>query len=206
LKPANLIVRPDGRIALVDFGSARASEKGATHGATVTGTFGYAPLEQLGGSADERSDLYGLGATLIHAITGIPPGELLTPGFAIDFREHAQVSAQLRDFLAALVAPRASERPASAALAAGLLRSQAPPHRPRRAFADLSVNAAPMPADGVFKLIWIVSELDWPKLAWIGCKVAAVAFLELCAISAGALAYELSSGRLTAYNLFHLLD
>ncbi|HVE86995.1 MAG TPA: serine/threonine-protein kinase, partial [Myxococcales bacterium] len=50
VKPANLIRRPDGSVALVDFGSARLLPRGATHRATLVGTFGYMPLEQMGGT------------------------------------------------------------------------------------------------------------------------------------------------------------
>ena len=48
-----------------------------THGSTLVGTFGYMPPEQLGGTVDRTSDLYALGATLLHALTGRPPGDWL---------------------------------------------------------------------------------------------------------------------------------
>src|SRR5438132_1289457 len=57
VKPANVLRRPDGTLALVDFGAARAVE-GVTHGATLVGTFGYMPPEQLGGTVDATADLY----------------------------------------------------------------------------------------------------------------------------------------------------
>ena len=74
LKPSNLIRRPDGRICLVDFGIARyASKKNATD-TVVLGSPGYAPPEQYGqGQTEPRSDLYALGATLHHLITGRDP-------------------------------------------------------------------------------------------------------------------------------------
>ncbi len=56
LKPANLIQRPDAKIALVDFDAARALQAERTHGASIAGTFGYSPLEQLGGTVDATSD------------------------------------------------------------------------------------------------------------------------------------------------------
>jgi serine/threonine-protein kinase len=70
LKPANLILGEDGRVTLVDFGLARTSS-----GAPVTavGTEGYAPLEQYQGRAEVRSDLYALGATMFHLLTGRRP-------------------------------------------------------------------------------------------------------------------------------------
>jgi hypothetical protein len=66
IKPGNLILRPDGRVALVDFGAAR--DMGSTVGATLVGTFGYMPIEQLGGIVDATTDLYALGATLAHLL------------------------------------------------------------------------------------------------------------------------------------------
>src|SRR5439155_11901035 len=62
--PKNIILRPDGRAALVDFGSVQAALRaGQMVSSTAAGTFGYAPLEQFVGHAGPRSDLYGLGMT-----------------------------------------------------------------------------------------------------------------------------------------------
>jgi serine/threonine protein kinase len=79
IKPANLIrEQPSGRIKLVDFGMARLlSEPDKTQ--TQLGTLGYSPLEQLQGKAEQRSDVYALGATLHHLVTGVPPTVLNIP-------------------------------------------------------------------------------------------------------------------------------
>ena len=76
IKPSNLMLADDGTIHLVDFGTVqdRVAKEGATF--TVVGTYGYAPLEQLGGRATPASDLYALGATLIHLLTGAAPADL----------------------------------------------------------------------------------------------------------------------------------
>jgi hypothetical protein len=71
LKPANVLIRPDGSIALLDLGVARPVTRGVP--GTAVGTPGYAPPEQYQGLADERSDLYALGATLHRALTGYNP-------------------------------------------------------------------------------------------------------------------------------------
>src|SRR6185437_10845291 len=68
VKPDNLILRPDGTVALVDFGTARALSGTRTFGSTLVGTFGYIPPEQLGGTVGPSSDLYALGTTLLHAL------------------------------------------------------------------------------------------------------------------------------------------
>jgi len=70
LKPANIMLRPDGQVMLIDFGIARPL---ARAGATAIGTGGYAPPEQYQGLAEPRSDIYGLAATLHHLLTGRDP-------------------------------------------------------------------------------------------------------------------------------------
>jgi serine/threonine protein kinase len=84
IKPANLIRRPDGTIVLVDFGAARESASGSTMGSTLVGTFGYMPLEQFGGTVDVTSDLYALGATLIHLLGRTPPADHFQPDQGLD--------------------------------------------------------------------------------------------------------------------------
>jgi serine/threonine protein kinase len=71
LKPANVMLQKDGRIKLIDFGIAR--HFAPSHGGTAVGTPGYAPPEQYFGRAEPRSDLYALGATLHHLLSGRTP-------------------------------------------------------------------------------------------------------------------------------------
>ena len=74
LKPANVIVEPGDRIKLIDFGIARHFTPGKKLDTTAFGTAGYAPPEQYGkGQTDARSDIYALGATLHHLLTGRMP-------------------------------------------------------------------------------------------------------------------------------------
>jgi serine/threonine protein kinase len=73
LKPANVMFRDDGTIALVDFGSARrdADPVAKTLAGVVIGTPYYlSPEQALGGTADERSDLYSVGVMLYELLTG----------------------------------------------------------------------------------------------------------------------------------------
>ncbi len=127
VKPENLIVRRDGQLALVDFGVARELFREATHGGTLVGTFGYMPLEQLGGTVDARSDLYALGATLLHCATGLAPAELLNPDFSLDTSR----AGPLREWLDQMVALRREDRfPSAQAALRGL---DAPARKPRLA-------------------------------------------------------------------------
>jgi len=75
IKPGNIKIRPDGRAMLVDFGIAKVYEPSlaTTLGARAF-TPGYSPPEQYGtGGTDRRSDIYALGATVYHLLTGKAP-------------------------------------------------------------------------------------------------------------------------------------
>ena len=77
LKPANILVRPDGTWVVVDFGAVRKYREGAGKDTDRLGTEGYAAPEQYGGweQSDARTDVYGIGAVLHHMITGRTPLE-----------------------------------------------------------------------------------------------------------------------------------
>lgn len=72
LKPSNIMLRKNSnKIALIDFGIAKAFEAGQK--GTMIGTEGYSPPEQYKGVADPRGDIYALGATLHHLLTKRDP-------------------------------------------------------------------------------------------------------------------------------------
>ena len=78
LKPGNVMITPQGQVKLIDFGIARLFKPGQQSDTIIIGTHGYAPPEQYGrGQTDARSDIYSLGVTLHHLLTGHDP--LLTP-------------------------------------------------------------------------------------------------------------------------------
>lgn len=66
LKPENIMLRPDGKVMLIDFGTAREFKERNVSDTVCLGTVGYAAPEQFGGQGqtDARTDIYGLGATL----------------------------------------------------------------------------------------------------------------------------------------------
>lgn len=72
MKPANVMLKPEGNLKLIDFGIAR-EYKEQSADTTVLGTRGYAPPEQYQGRTDIRSDIYALGMTMHHLLTGIDP-------------------------------------------------------------------------------------------------------------------------------------
>jgi hypothetical protein len=75
LKPANIMLDRHGRIKLIDFGIARLFKPGKQTDTLRMGTLGYAPPEQYAGrgQTDKRSDIFSLGATLHHLLTGRDP-------------------------------------------------------------------------------------------------------------------------------------
>ena len=86
IKPPNIYVREDNSPVLLDFGSARQSFSEITRTLTTMVSPGYAPFEQYVGKSDRQgpwTDIYGLGATLYRATTGIPPPDSMDRSEAI---------------------------------------------------------------------------------------------------------------------------
>lgn len=75
MKPSNVMLRPDGNVMLIDFGTAREFKYSSVADTTCLGTQGYAAPEQFGGhgQTDARTDIYCLGATMYHLVTGHNP-------------------------------------------------------------------------------------------------------------------------------------
>ncbi len=81
MKPANVMLKPEGNIKIIDFGIAREYKEQNLADTTVLGTKGYAPPEQYSGQTDARSDIFALGMTMHHLLTGVDPrsGEAYVP-------------------------------------------------------------------------------------------------------------------------------
>ncbi|MGN0437204.1 MAG: protein kinase [Lachnospiraceae bacterium] len=82
MKPSNIMLKPDGKVKLIDFGTAKELDVENIADTTALGTRGYAAPEQFGDAkgrgiykTDERTDIYSLGATLYHIVTGKNPSE-----------------------------------------------------------------------------------------------------------------------------------
>lgn len=114
LKPSNILLGSDQQVYLVDFGSVQAAAPREQGSYTVVGSYGYMPLEQFGGRTVPASDLYSLGATLIHLLTGQHPADLPQEGARIAFEQAVHLSPPFRDWLRWMTEPLAADRPASA--------------------------------------------------------------------------------------------
>jgi serine/threonine protein kinase len=121
IKPSNIMLRADGQLVLIDFGTAReVTESYVTKQASgeVTGVMsaGYTPPEQLNGQALPQSDFFALGRTFIYLLTGKDPSKFydsLTDN--LRWREAApQVSPELADLIDRLMARFPNQRPQTA--------------------------------------------------------------------------------------------
>lgn len=115
LKPANLML--DGRtnrIMLVDFGIARFVAP-MQKGVTAVGTMGYAPPELFSGNVEVRSDIYSLGATMFHLLTGVDPQD--NPLLIFDFSKNPRprhinpaITAQMEELICRAVEHKPEKR------------------------------------------------------------------------------------------------
>lgn len=99
LKPSNVMIDGNsGRIMLIDFGIARSINQTQEKGVTAVGTMGYAPPELFSGNVEPRSDIYSLGSTMFHLLTGADPQN--NPLLIFDFQKNPrprQINPQLSD-------------------------------------------------------------------------------------------------------------
>ncbi|MDQ6694392.1 MAG: protein kinase [Chloroflexota bacterium] len=113
VKPANIMIVPNGQIKLIDFGIARTYKEGKRRDTMSMGTAAYAPFEQFGkGQTDARSDIYSLAATLYHLLTGRPPTPATTPTSLRDY--NPQVSRPTEALIIKSMARDMNSRPHSA--------------------------------------------------------------------------------------------
>jgi eukaryotic-like serine/threonine-protein kinase len=99
LKPSNVMLDGNtGRVMLIDFGIARSINQVEEKGVTAVGTMGYAPPELFSGNVEPRSDIYSLGSTMFHLLTGADPQN--NPLLIFDFQKNPrprQINPQLSD-------------------------------------------------------------------------------------------------------------
>jgi serine/threonine protein kinase len=110
IKPSNLLIGQDKHVYLIDFGAVQNRAKAERSTMTVVGTYGYTPLEQFRGQTVPASDLYALGATLIHLLTGVAPADLPQKRLKIQFADLVSLSSNFRTWLEILIDPTLEHR------------------------------------------------------------------------------------------------
>ncbi|HXG12546.1 MAG TPA: serine/threonine-protein kinase [Gemmataceae bacterium] len=123
IKPSNIIISPNGRAKLVDMGLARSldrqSDAGLTQSGVTLGTFDYISPEQAlePREADVRSDIYSLGCTFYHVLTGQPPVPEGTAAKKLHHHQHVapidprELNPEIPDELAAILARMMAKDP-----------------------------------------------------------------------------------------------
>ena len=134
LKPDNIIATDNGRVVLIDFGTARAFASHKTVRQTAMLTPGYAPLEQYGQQArfGVPTDVYALGATLYHCLTGTAPPPATDRVTGVDLmppdRVNPNVSPAVSRAVMWAMEIKATDRPQSMTEFAEALRGEATPN------------------------------------------------------------------------------
>lgn len=156
IKPSNVLVTPDGQAKLLDFGLARLPDEGRlTRTGAQLGTIGYMAPEQSrdAHTADARSDVFGLGATLFFALTGQPPFSDVLSAFGPPPSARAlrsDVPAGLDAVLSRMMAADPAQRYPTAESA---MRALLPflPHAalPKLAFAPVLLSKTPRPTSAI---------------------------------------------------------
>ena len=193
IKPQNIIICPNGRVELVDFGLVKLWDPSDPKTQTAMrgmGTPAYAPPEQYGvnpGHTDSRSDLYSLGATLYHALTGEPPAtagdRMANPeSFMPIGRFTSRVSAQTEAAVMQAMELPLSRRFSSAKEMAKALRGESKVPAPIKAQArSATAKAAASPV-----------RLRMPKWGWLAGGLAAL--IVVLVVSTVILALALGGG------------
>lgn len=139
LKPANLMIDGNsGRVMLIDFGIARWVTK-QEKGVTAVGTMGYAPPELFSGKVEPRSDLYSLGATMFHLLTGSDPQD--NPLLIFDFTKNPrprQINPALSVEMERILMRAVEHKPESRFRSAGEMRDTLAHHLERLKAGEVS--------------------------------------------------------------------
>lgn len=109
IKPSNIIIEKNGHVNLIDFNAARHVNADKNEDTRMLGTVYFAAQEQFGfGQSDERTDIYGLGATINYIMTGDKPGagiaecrfsDILKKCLMVDAKDRYQSAEELRGVL-----------------------------------------------------------------------------------------------------------
>jgi WD40 repeat protein/Tfp pilus assembly protein PilF len=158
IKPLNILREAAGKVWIVDFGAVRDVYRSTLGGgSTIAGTFGYMAPEQLHGVARPESDLYGVGATLVHALCGQAPTDIPHRKLRLDFRSRVKVSPAFGAWLEKMLEPAPEDRFPSARHALVALRqATVAAARPERATLRTIVLAS-----ALIPLLGLAAAVGW---------------------------------------------
>ena len=145
MKPSNVMVTPEGRIKLIDFGIARTYKVGQRHDTISMGSENYAAPEQWGkAQTDARADIYGLGATMYHLLTNVPPlpAFVPTPRVPIEQYNPAVTERTAAVVARAMAEDREARYPSAAAMREALMECLPRSERRRIEARSVAVQAA----------------------------------------------------------------
>ncbi len=166
LKPSNILKTEDGQIFLVDFGAVQQTYHDTfLRGSTVVGTYGYMAPEQFRGQAVPATDLYGLGATILHLLTHRSPAEIPQDGLRLNFRDRLQVSSSFADWLERMLEPDVGNRFSSSTKALEVLKTP-PKSKSKPTFSKLDRTLIGI--TGLTCLILLFGLFDRYKYYWLG--------------------------------------
>lgn len=126
LKPSNLMLDQHNQLWLIDFGGVQEALAVNSGGSTMIGTYGYMAPEQFAGRALPQSDLYGLGATLVHLLSRRDPALLPRKELLLNFRPYVECSERFANWLEQLLLPASEQRFAQARIALEVLQDILP--------------------------------------------------------------------------------
>lgn len=166
IKPQNVVITSLGRVTLVDFGLAKLLDPDAPHTRTVVrglGTPEYAPPEQYDakkGSTDVRTDIYSLGASLYHALSGEPPPtvteRVVDPECLVPLNQHRDdISKATERAIMKAMSLRPSQRFQSIAEMHEVLLGSLPPRVETESAEPLGTTLVAEPSSSTVLLSWI---------------------------------------------------
>ncbi len=133
IKPSNIMRREEGSLVLIDFGAVQSVIPNEQGGSTIIGTSGYMPMEQLMGRAQPSTDLFALGATVIHLLSQRHPADLPMEKWRLQFADFVNISDPFTEYLEKMTAPHAEDRFSSARRALAALPLPGLDRRPKKA-------------------------------------------------------------------------
>lgn len=148
LKPSNIMIDGNsGKVMLIDFGIARSISQKEEKGVTAVGTMGYAPPELFSGNVEPRSDIYSLGSTMFHLLTGADPQS--NPLLIFDFQKNPrprQINPRLSDQIERILMKSVEYNADSRYKTAGEFRSVLREHFEMLKKGDVTFGATVVPA------------------------------------------------------------